>query len=190
MSIDQKKKKRKKKRKWLYTKNGKKQMISRRNYNDIVLLANAPTQAESPLNSLEQTAGSISPSVNVNKTEYMWFNREGTNSTLNGSSLKLVNMFMYIGSSFKSTDVNMHQAKAWTAIDKLSITWKCDLSDKIKRDFFQAAMVSILLYGCTTWTLTKRIEKKLYKNATSYIEQILEVIPLETIAVRPLTSNL
>ena len=41
---------------------------------------------------------------------------------------------------------------------------KSDLSDKIKRNFFQAAVVSILLYGCTTWTLTKRIEKKLDGN--------------------------
>ena len=27
----------------------------------------------------------------------------------------------------------------------------------MKRSFFQAAVVSILLYGCTTWTLTKRL---------------------------------
>ena len=39
--------------------------------------------------------------------------------------------------------------------------WKSDLTDKIKRSFFQAAVVSILLYGCTTWTLTKCMEKKL-----------------------------
>ena len=31
----------------------------------------------------------------------------------------------------------------------------------MKRSFFQATVVSILLYGCTTWTLTKRLEKKL-----------------------------
>ena len=31
----------------------------------------------------------------------------------------------------------------------------------MKRSFFQAAVLSILLYGCTTWTLTKRLEKKL-----------------------------
>ena len=31
----------------------------------------------------------------------------------------------------------------------------------MKRSFFQAAGVSILLYGCTTWTLPKRLEKKL-----------------------------
>ena len=28
----------------------------------------------------------------------------------------------------------------------------------MKRSFFQAAVASILLYGCTTWTLTKRLD--------------------------------
>ena len=37
----------------------------------------------------------------------------------------------------------------------------------MKRSFFQAAVVSILLYGCTTWTLNKRLEKKLDGNYTS-----------------------
>ena len=60
----------------------------------------------------------------------------------------------------------MRLTKAWTAIDKLSIIWKSDLTDKMKRGFFQAAVVSILLYGCTTWTLTKRLEKKLAGNYT------------------------
>ena len=35
----------------------------------------------------------------------------------------------------------------------------------MKRIFFQAAVVSILLYGWTTWTLTKRLETQLHKNA-------------------------
>ena len=48
----------------------------------------------------------------------------------------------------------------------LSIIWKSVLSDKIKRDFFQAVAVSILPYRCTTWTLTKRIEKTLDRNYT------------------------
>ena len=45
---------------------------------------------------------------------------------------------------------------------------------------------------CTTWTLTKYLEKKLYgnKNATSYIGQILEVTSYETTVVQPPTSNL
>ena len=43
----------------------------------------------------------------------------------------------------------------------------------MKRSFFQAAVVSILLYGCTTWTLTKRLKKKLDGNYTRMLRSIL-----------------
>ena len=43
----------------------------------------------------------------------------------------------------------------------------------MKRSFFQATVVSILLYGCTTWTLTKRLEKKLDGNYTRILRAIL-----------------
>ena len=50
---------------------------------------------------------------------------------------------------------------------------RSDLTDKMKRSFFQAVVVSILLYGCTTWTLTKRLEKKLDGNYTRMLRAIL-----------------
>ena len=59
------------------------------------------------------------------------------------------------------------------SIDRLSIIWKWDLTDKMTRSFFQAAVVSILLYGCTTWTLTKWLEKKLDGNYTRMLWAIL-----------------
>ena len=43
----------------------------------------------------------------------------------------------------------------------------------MKCSFFQATVVSILLYGCTTWTLTKRMEKKLDGNYTRMLRAIL-----------------
>ena len=43
----------------------------------------------------------------------------------------------------------------------------------MKRSFFQAPVVSILLYGCTTWTLTKRLEKKLDSNYARMLRAIL-----------------
>ena len=99
----------------------------------------------------------------------------GDISTLDGSSLKLVDKLTYLVSSVSPTekDINTRLTKAWTAIDKLSIIWKSDLFDKMKRSFFQAAVVSILLYGCTTWTLTKRLEKKLNGNYTRMLWTIL-----------------
>ena len=100
---------------------------------------------------------------------------KGDISTLDGTSLKLVDKFSYLGSSVSSTekDIDTRLTKAWTAIDRLSIIWKSNLTDKIKRSFFQAAVVSILLYGCTTWTLTKRLEKKLDGNYTRMLRAIL-----------------
>ena len=52
-------------------------------------------------------------------------------------------------------------------------TWKSDLTDKMKCSFFQAAVVSILLYGCTTWTLTIWLKKKLDGNYTRMLQAIL-----------------
>ena len=93
-------------------------------------------------------------------------------STLGGTSLKLVDKFTYQGSSVSSTEKNIDTRlrKEWTATNRLSVTWRSDLTDKMKRSFFQAAVVSILLYGCTTWTLTKRLEKKLDVNYTRILQ--------------------
>ena len=109
-------------------------------------------------------------------TRYMCFNQTGDISTLNRSSLKLVDKFTFLGSSVSSTegDINARLAKPWTVINSLSVIRKSGLTDKIKRSFFQAAVASILLYGFTTWTLTKRLEKawrQLHKNAASNIEK-------------------
>ena len=105
----------------------------------------------------------------------MCYNQTGDISTLERTPLKLVDKFTYLGSSVESTekDIETRLAKAWTAINRLSIIWKSDLTDKRKRSFFQAVVTSILLYGCTTWTLTKRLEKKLDGNYTRMLRAIL-----------------
>ena len=103
------------------------------------------------------------------------FKWEGEISILNGGSLKLVDKFTYLGSSISSTenDINKHLVKAETALDRLSIVWKSYLSDRIERSFFQASVVSILLYGCTTWTITKYMDKKQDRYCTRMLRAIL-----------------
>ena len=107
------------------------------NADDIALLANTSVQAESLRHSLELAAAGIGLHVNADKTEYTCFNQRGDISTLNGNSLKLVDKFTDRGSSASSTekDISTRLAKAWTAIDRLSVIWKSDLTDKIKRSF-------------------------------------------------------
>ena len=75
---------------------------------DIALLANAPALAESLLHSLERAAADIGFYVSADKTEYMCFNQRGEISTLNGSSLKLVDKFNYLGSSVSSTEKDVN----------------------------------------------------------------------------------
>ena len=142
---------------------------------DKVVLANTPNQVETLLHSLERAAAGIGLHVNAHKTEYMCYNQRGDITTLDGASLKLVDKFTYLGSRVSSTekDIDTRLTKAWTAIDWLSIIWKSDLIGKMKRSFFQAVVVSILLYGCTTWTLTKRLKKKLDGNYTRMLRVIL-----------------
>ena len=150
--------------------------ITDANYaDDIAILANTPNQAETLLYSLGQAAAGISLHANAHKTEYMGYNQTGNISTLDRAFLKLVDEFTNLGSSVSSTekDIDTGLTKAWTTFDRLSIIWKSDLTDKMKRSFFQAAVVSILLYGCTTWTLTKCLEKKLDSNYTRMLRAIL-----------------
>ena len=175
---------------------------------DKALQANTPTLAEFLLHSLEWAAGSIGLLVNADKMEHICFNQSDDITTINGGSPKLMDMFIYLRSSISSTenDINMQLVKAWTAIDRLSVTWKSDLSYKINRNFFQVAVMSILLHGCIIWTLTnttvwmhhldtdkayrEKAWQQLHKDATSCIKQILEVTSHKTAAVWPPTNYL
>ena len=90
---------------------------------DIALLANTPIQTETLLHSLERAAAAIGLHVNAHKTEYMCYNQTGDISTLDGTSLKLVDKFTFLGSSVTSTetDIDTRLTKPWTAIDHMEI---------------------------------------------------------------------
>ena len=161
-----------KERSWRYT---PKTITDADDTDDTALLENAPNKAETLLHSLERAAAGIGLHINAHKTEYVCFNQTGDISKQDSSSLKLVDKFTYQGSSVSSTetDINTRLAKAWTAIDRLLVIWKSDLTNKMKGSFFQASVLSILIYGCTTWTLTNRMEKKLDGNYTRMLRVIL-----------------
>ena len=93
---------------------------------DIALLANTSAQAETLLLSLELEATGIGLHVNAHQTEYMWFNQRGDSSTLNGSSLKLVDKFTYQESLISSTERDINTRLVWAVIDRRSVIWKSD----------------------------------------------------------------
>ena len=157
---------------------------------DITILANTPDQTETLLHSLEQAAAGIGLYVNAHTTEYMCYNQTGNISTLEWTLLKLVDKFTYLGSSVESTekDIETRLTKTWTAINRLSIIWKSDLTDKMKRSFFQAVVTSILLYMDANKTAGEEARQQLHKNAACNLEQVLATTPHKTPTVRPPAS--
>ena len=126
----------------------------------------------------------------------MYLQQEGAISTLIGRPIKLIDRFTYLGNDISSTesDVNMCPAKACTAINRLSIIWKSNLPDKRRWDILEDVAVSLLLYGCTTWTLTKRMDKSSLETTHKcyvlfWINPDCNNPRMETV-VLPLTSHL
>ena len=76
--------------------------------------------------------------MDKDKTKFIWFKQDGAISTLNSKPLKLVEKFTYFDSNSSSTEsgVNKRRGNKRTTICRLLIIWECDLSDKIKLEFF------------------------------------------------------
>ena len=104
-------------------------------------------------------------------------NQDGTIETLNKTHLKKVDDFIYLGSNIASTekDVLIRILKAWSALDRLRTIWKSALPEQIKKGFFRAIVESVLLYGSSAWTLTKRLENKLDETYRQMLRPILNI---------------
>ena len=82
---------------------------------------------------------------------------------------------MYLGAWIDSTwqDVRVRKAQAWAALNKMEAIWKSKLGRKTKISLFSATVVSVLLYGCETWTLNKQMNKSLDGCYTRMLRKVL-----------------
>ena len=118
-------------------------------------------------------------------------NQTGDISTLEGTPLKLVDKFTYLGSSVESTekDIETRLTKAWTTINRLSTIWKSDLTDKMKRSFFPGSghidTAIWMHYMDANKTAGEETRRQLHKNAACNPEQVLAATPHKTPTVRP-----
>ena len=132
---------------------------------DLAVLADVLKDATFLLQSIERTAKEIGLYLNADKTEFICFNQDASEGmkSLNGEKIKQVEDFKYLGSYIASTehDVNIRLGKVWDALNELDKIWKSNLPDNLKRNFFWAAVETVLLYGSASWTLTTHLEKKI-----------------------------
>ena len=67
---------------------------------------------------------------------------------------------------------------------------KSDFSDKMKHEVFQAVAVSVVLYGCTIWTLTKHLKKKLDGNYKKMLHAVLNKSRMQHPTIKQLYVHL
>ena len=81
---------------------------------------------------------------------------------------------MLDGSS--TADVKKRIALASASFKRLSSIWQAtDIGRKTKASLFKSLVLSVLLYGCETWKLTKGEEEKLDIFQTKCLRRIFKI---------------
>ena len=146
---------------------------------DLALLSEEIEQAQEVLKRLEEEACKVGLHCNAKKTEIQAFNQETPVivKAKDGTTLKVVQNFKYLGAWTESTekDLSVRKALAWSACHKLRKIWTSGLSANIKVRLFVATVESVLLYGAETWTLTKALKKQLDGCYTRMLRMALNV---------------
>ena len=92
--------------------------------------------------------------------------------------------FKYLGSMMasSSSDLKKRRALAWAAFWKLERLWRSagtPITTKVK--LFKALCVTVLLYGCESWVITKDMENRINSFATSCYRIMLNIKRLDRV---------
>jgi hypothetical protein len=148
---------------------------------DIALLESSEERSQKQLDSLKVQARKVGLEINVAKTEQIRLNQPAGSSkplTIDGSEIAIVEDFKYLGSHVANTeaDVNARIGLGWAAFNKLKkiLTSKLVATDT-KLRLFDAACLSILLYGAESWLLNDTLATKLDIYARKCYRMMLDI---------------
>ena len=121
--------------------------------------ANAAAQACKLLTEVERHWNRMRLGLNAKKTKVMEKN---------------VDDLRYLGRRIVSSQHyrRVRRARVWKVLPSMKKVWKLVLSNQLKRRLFVATVVSVLLYGTKTCTLTKQNEKALDRVYTRMLRAL------------------
>jgi hypothetical protein len=141
---------------------------------DIATVTSDTASAQALLRAIETAAKPSGLIINGPKTEAMFHPADSRPAEplrlLSGDPLTWVTDFTYLGSHMESSNKDMlHRIDVtWEAAKATRRLWKSMLPDKTKVQLFTTLLVTILLYGCETWVLTKQQRRKFF-NAYNHL---------------------
>jgi hypothetical protein len=148
---------------------------------DIALLAENAADAQSLLNRLATYGGQIGLRINAGKTEFMTMNTTDQIQLLvNDTPIKQVSDFKYLGSIIsndgKAKKDIQHRISNAIAVSvglNKSLWSRPEISVSTKTRVYNAAVLSVLLYGADSWPLTKETTRQLEVFQNQQLRRIL-----------------
>ena len=146
---------------------------------DIALLESSISRAQFQLTRIANAAADLGLVISAPKTEYITINCcPQPPLEIYGSTNNHVQDFKYLGSMMASSsgDLKRRKGLAWTAFWKLERLWRCpniSISTNIK--LFNTTCVTVLLYGCESWVLSKAMESEINAFDTSCYRIMLNI---------------
>ena len=151
---------------------------------DIDLLAGSNNELQELTDRLVDRSGAYGMEVSSEKSKVMV---NSTNDevhadiTMNGQKLEEVEGFKYLGATLtkdgRSTiEVKTRLAAATSAMAKLNKIWGSrTISFNTKLKLFKSLVLSILLYGCESWTLSAELEKRIQAFEMKSYRRLLHI---------------
>ena len=152
---------------------------------DIALISDLVSEAQELLLAVEKECNNVGLQINAPKTKFISYNiTEDIELKLgDGTAIKRAltekkeQDFKYLGSwvdtSYK--DLKVRKALAWTALNKMEKIWNSTMDRNSKIGIFRATVEYVLLYGCVTWTLNKKLNKSLDGCYTRMLRKIQNI---------------
>lgn len=150
---------------------------------DIDLMGGSNTELQDLTDRLVDRASAYGMEVSTEKSKVL--TNSVTNTTahiyMNGQQLKEVDTFKYLGATLtkdgrSTTEIKTRLAMATSAMAKLSKIWRSsDISFPTKIKLFRSLVISILLYGCESWTMTAETSRRIQTFETKCFRRLLGI---------------
>lgn len=151
---------------------------------DIDLMGKSEAELQELTTRLEEVARSYGMEISAEKSKILVNSHNHTTPTnivMNGQTLEEVKDFKYLGSfvsedGSSSKEIKTRIGIATSAMTRLARIWKSNtISFPVKLRLYKSLVLSTLLYGCESWTLTADTERRIQSFESKCYRRMLHI---------------
>ncbi|KAH7666357.1 hypothetical protein AAVH_43283, partial [Aphelenchoides avenae] len=149
---------------------------------DIVLVGSSRADVQQRLEELNEKSKAVGLRINKDKTEWFEYFQTSERIYLEGEEIRRTNKYVYLGqqltedhSANMDGEIGRRRKAAWLSFNNIQEVLKRMSDAKLRASLFNTTVLPALLYGCETWTLTKRQEDKLSTTERAMERRVLGI---------------